>query len=162
VQAVAAVSTELAATVRELEDIVGTYTPLAIAEVAPARQAHSTVNDVVPGAARKLQGKTRVPVLSLPLPKQPDGKYDDLPYVAKVHAKIRFVGGVNAPKLLYVEDNFGKVCTIIGACTIIWASTTIGVCNAPPLATSGLAISAVSNFANAWHPSLCVQVLSFP
>jgi hypothetical protein len=110
VQAVSAVSKELAATVRELEDVVGIYTPIAIVEVPPAKQAQATVDGIVPGAVRKLQGKTRVPVLSLQLPKKQDGDYQDLPYVAKVHAKVTFVGGVNAPKLLFVEDNFGKVC----------------------------------------------------
>ncbi len=59
------------------------------------------------GFRRRLLRLAAVPVLTLPLPVDPTGQYADVPYVAAVGDSVRFVGGINKPKLLEVTDSTG-------------------------------------------------------
>ena len=97
------------AQVAELQDAIAAYTELALASIPPTKRASATVAQVAPRMQRGVAGKQHCPVLSLPVEVRPDGKYEGLPYVKRVLPGIRFVGGINVPKLIEVEDNFGQV-----------------------------------------------------
>ena len=63
-------------------------------------------------ARATLKVPLQVPVITLSIPISSDGDYKDLPQVAKVYNEVMFPGGINAPKRIIVEDNFGRVCVI--------------------------------------------------
>ena len=48
-----------------------------------------------------------VPIITDQFDVRADANYSELPYIAKVEAKYRLVGGINAPKLVSVTDNSG-------------------------------------------------------
>lgn len=112
VQNVARASKELKTTVSELKDVVRGYKELAAAKVPQDKiNNRDTVSiaSVALHASGLIRGRSTVPVLSVAVQVQRDRDYADLPYVAKVHPMIKFVGGINAPKKVVVEDSKGKV-----------------------------------------------------
>lgn len=111
-QAVGQASAELRATVEELKAVTKAY--IAVAMKHPTdentRNGSCTLRQLgLQQEAAALAGKTRVPVLTVPVEVQPDGRYGELPYVTKVDANVDFVGGVNMPKKMSVIDNFNQV-----------------------------------------------------
>lgn len=115
-------SAELNATVEELRCVTGAYISIAL--------KHPTEDNVKKGRCSFKQmdlgketaaiaGKARVPVLTVPVEVQPDGRYGELPYVRKVAPEVDFVGGVNMPKKMTVTDSLNQVGSVLH--TLMWS-----------------------------------------
>lgn len=58
-----------------------------------------------PGNLRRaVKNLSRVPIVSRQIPVDPGGRYDDLPYFTHFGDAVRFVGGINKPKLVECFD----------------------------------------------------------
>lgn len=116
-------STELNATVEELKCVTKAYISIALKhpteEHTKGRCSFKQMG--LDKEITAITGKTRVPVLTVPVEMQPDGRYGELPYVRKVVPEVDFVGGVNMPKKMSVIDSFNQVrCQLL----LVPASTT--------------------------------------
>lgn len=77
---------------------------------------------------RVLIGAPEVPLLSVPLPVNPAGRYplEELPMVASVDSTIKFVGGINKPKLVGVT--LGKAAPTVAANNCFNVNIGVSVC----------------------------------
>jgi hypothetical protein len=119
VQDVSSSSAELKAAVAELRAVVAGYEAICMQRPTEEHQRNnrSTLKQMGLGrAAEGIAGKCRVPVLTQPVAVRPDAVYEGLPYVTRVLPDVFFVGGINLPKKVVVQDSFGQVCAC--ACTI--------------------------------------------
>lgn len=113
-QVVASRSKQLKDIIAELAVVIRGYEEIAAANVVNSRPGQQfTLAAIAPEATGHLRGKTHVPVLTAAVAVQPDGRYDDVPYVAKVQPGVRLVGGINKPRQIIVEDNFHKVRSLL-------------------------------------------------
>lgn len=110
-QDVAATSPEKKALIADMRTVIAAYTAIAIAAVPSEAKAKGSMplRHLSSSASSQLARRERVPVLSVPLPPQPDCVYEGLPYITRVRPDVSFVGGNNVPKLLVVEDNMRRV-----------------------------------------------------
>ena len=100
----------------ELELVVAAYRELSLASVDIAKLQAAGMTLPLDSLSKKM-GKRQfprlgvVPVLTWPLPVNPEGVYnpDDMPRVESIETHVRFVGGINLPKLITIRDSFGQV-----------------------------------------------------
>lgn len=92
--------------VREMEELIDGYIELAAAP-APSKDAEEMA---FPGALRRSrQNYESLPVTSVTLPVDPGAHYDphSFPHFVCFAERIKFVGGVNKPKIVTVTDSAG-------------------------------------------------------
>jgi hypothetical protein len=103
-------SAELSATVDELRGVTQAYVNIALKHPSEEHlRGRCSFKQLGLGKeTAEIAGKTRVPVLTVPVEVEPDGSYGELPYVYKVVAEVDFVGGVNVPKKMTVIDSLNQ------------------------------------------------------
>ncbi|KAL4452130.1 hypothetical protein ABPG75_007792 [Micractinium tetrahymenae] len=101
---VAAASPACRAVVREMGELIDGYIELAAAP-APSKDAEEMA---FPGALRRSrQNYIHLPVTSVTLPVDPSGHYEGFPHFVSFAERIKFVGGINKPKIVTVTDSWG-------------------------------------------------------
>lgn len=84
------------------------YVELAAVEVRREKDKPPIVEMPFPaGIRRRMKNKSLVPVVSLQIPVDPSGRYTGLCKVVDFDDKIKFAGGINAPKVIKCIDDHG-------------------------------------------------------
>ncbi|PSC71129.1 serine threonine-kinase ATM isoform X1 [Micractinium conductrix] len=102
---VAAASPACAAIVKEMGELIDGYIDLA-ATPPPSKDAEEMA---FPGGLRRSrQNYQHLPVTSVTLPVDPSGRYEGFPHFVAFAERIKFVGGINKPKIVSVADSEGR------------------------------------------------------
>lgn len=89
--------------VDEMTSLVAAYIKLAAAP-APQNGTMSLPADV----RRTLRACSHCAVLTADVPIDSSGRYEDVAHVVDVSDSVRFVGGINKPKLITCTDSHGQ------------------------------------------------------